>query len=175
MAVTVDTPLNLFVGAGDIYIDAAAAAATTDNNVFRLEREPFVPQLNGTKGPLVGTDYIMSSIPYLETSIAEISETATALQIAGSTSATVGATTTITEDDTRRLGTAAYHDYELRIPGVDGRRASFFVDNAIHTGNAEFTAQDDGLMAPRLTLAGRWDPSDLTAAPWRIEIEVAAS
>ncbi|MCA1570842.1 MAG: hypothetical protein LC798_11095 [Chloroflexi bacterium] len=175
MAVTAATPANLVVGAGEIYIDAAAGGATMDNNTYRVEQEWYVPQLNGVKGALVGTDYKTREEAFLETSMAEINATTVGLMIPGSDSALVGATTTIDTDDTRRISTADYHDYELRVPGLDGKLFKFIVDDAIQTGNAEFEAADDGTLAPRLTVRASWDPADLTASPFRITVTTASS
>jgi hypothetical protein len=175
MAVTSSTPANLVVGAGDMYIDAAAGGATTDSNVYRVEQEWFVPRLNGTKGALVGTDYKIREEAFMEFTLAEHTSTTYGYTIPGSSSATVGAVTTIDTDDTRRIPTADYHDYELRVPGLNGSSYSFFADDAIQTGNAEFEAQDDGLMAPRITVRSSWDPADLTASPFRITITTASS
>ena len=171
MAVSAATPANLVVGAGDIYIDAAAGGATTGNNNYQVEQEWFVPQLNGVKGALVGTDYKIREEAFLEFGLAEHNATTYGLMIPGSTES--GGT--IDTDDTRRIPTADYHDYELRVPGLDGKQFSFFADSALQTGNAEFEAADDGLMAPRIRVRASWDPADLTASPFRITITEGAS
>lgn len=170
MAVSAATPANLVVGAGDIYINAAVGGATTGNNNYVVEQEWFVPDLNGTKGALVGTDYKIREEAFLEFGLAEHTAATYALMIPGSTSATVGTATTIDTDETRRIPTAAYNDYELRVPGLDGKQFSFFADAAVQTGNAEYEAADDGLMAPRIRVRASWDPADLTASPFRLVI-----
>ena len=171
MAVSAATPANLVVGAGDIYIDAAAGGATTGSNQYVVEQDWFVPQLNGVKGALVGTDYKIREEAFLEYGLAEVNATTIGYMVPGSTSATVGDITTISTDDTRRIGTADYHDYELRVPGLNNKQFSFFADDALQTGNAEFEATDDGLMAPRTRVRSSWDPADLTASPFRIAID----
>ena len=93
----------------------------------------------------------------------------------GSSSATVGEQTTIDEDDTRRIATSDYADWELQIERLGGGEFQFEVDNAIQTGNYEGELTDDGLFAPRYTLASRWDPADLTASPHRIRILTGVS
>ena len=166
MAVSAATPASLVVGAGDIYIDAAAGGATTGSNNYVVEQEFFVPQLNGVKGALVGTDYKIREEAFIEFGLAEHNATTYSLMIPGSTES--GGT--IDTDDTRRIPTTSYHDYELRVPGLDGKQFSFFADDAIQTGNAESEATDDGLMAPRIRVRASWDPADLTASPFRITI-----
>ena len=175
MAVTAATPANLVVGAGDIYIDAAAGGATTGSNNYTVEQAWFVLELNGVKGALVGTDYKIREEAFLEFGLAEHTAATYALMIPGSTSTTVGDQTTIDTDETRRIPTASYHDYELRVPGLDGKLFSFFADDAVQTGNAEFEATDDGLMAPRIRVRASWDPADLTASPFRITIDAGVS
>lgn len=174
MAVSAATPANLVVGAGDIYIDDAAGGATTGNNQYTVEQEWFVPQLNGVKGALVGTDYKIREEAFLEFGLAEINATTIGYLIPGSSSATVGDQTTLDTDDSRRISTNDYHDYELRVPGLNGKQFSFFADDAIQTGNAELEAADDGLMAPRTRVRASWDPSDLTSSPFRIVVDLNA-
>ncbi len=171
MAVTAATPANLVVGAGEIYLDAAAGGATTGNNAYAVEQEWFVPQLNGVKGALVGTDYKIREEAFLEFGLAEHTAATYSLMIPGS-SQTGG---TIDTDDTRRIPTADYHDYELRVPGLNGAQFSFFADDALQTGNAEFEAADDGLMAPRIRVRSSWNPADLTTSPFRVTITAGAS
>ena len=174
MAVSAATPANLVVGAGDIYVDTAAGGATTGSNQYVVEQEFFVPQLNGVKGALIGTDYKIREEAFLEFGLAEVSATTIGYMIPGANSATVTDITTLDTDDSRRIATADYHDYELRVPGLDGKQFSFFADDAIATGNAELEATDDGLMAPRIRVRSSWDPADLTASPFRIAIDLNA-
>ncbi len=166
MPVTAATPNNIVIGAGEVYVDTTGGGATTDNNVFRVVHDMFVPELNGTKGALIGTDYITNETAEMEVTLVEISAATIDLMIPGAT--TTGGT--LSSDDTRRVGSTSYHDYELRVPRYSGGNFSFQVDNAINTGNAEYEAADDGMLAPRITVQGRWDPAALNVGPWRIVI-----
>lgn len=175
MPVTSDTPTNIVVGAGEVYRNQDPLGASTDNNVFRIDREIFTPPLNGLKGFLMGTDYIIRSEGILETSIPEISATVMAAGWPGSASDTVGGTTTIDEDDTRRIPVTDYADWELQLERLGGGEFQFEVDNAINRGTLEFTGADDGMMAPRYELHATWDAAALTASPHRIRILTTAS
>ena len=166
MPVTAATPNNIVIGAGEVYVDTTGGGATTDNNVFRVVHDMFVPELNGTKGALLGTDYITNETAEMEVTLVEISAATIDLMIPGAT--TSGGT--LSSDATRRVGSVSYHDYELRVPRYNGGNFSFQVDNAINTGNAEYEAADDGMLAPRITVQGRWDPAALNTGPWRIVI-----
>jgi hypothetical protein len=328
MPVTATTAQELFIGAGEVYVDGLPVGATKDNNVFRVTREYFAPDLNGTPGPIKGTDYVQSETAELEVSIPELDPTklshivpgsvATAgdaqgvaksgganttlaantsagatqitvasasgiaigdiLQIgatgsrefrqvaavagttidligalskahssgdpvveveattlaadapAGSTNLKVASVTGLSVGDyvrfgypgeqevrrltfvgtagvggtgvsffeptqlahrsgdmfleqtssgastiastsgtSRRLPSTAYHEWELRVPGLDGREIRFVLRNAIMTDNAEFEAADDGELAPRLKLQARWDPANITQSAWEIQ------
>ena len=174
MAITADTPTNLVVGAGEVYMDNADVGATVDDNSFRIERTIFTPELNGTKGALVGTDYVTSSEGILEVSIPEFDSTQLLAMWPGAQSA--GSTTvTIDETNARRIPTAAYHDWELQVERLNGGEFQFEVDDAINTANVEASLGDDSLAAPRLELHSRWDPADLTVSPHRIRILDEAS
>jgi hypothetical protein len=177
MAVTAATPANLVVGAGDVKVDSQDVGATVDDNTFRVEEEIFEPDnLNGVPGMLVGTQYKTREEAILEASFPEISADQIPLIWPGSESdGGAGDVETFSWDGTRRLPSAAFHDYELEIPGLDGRVFSFFSDNALNQANAEFAGQDAGLMAPRGEFHSKWDAADLTSSPHRIAVTTPGS
>ena len=177
MGATAQTPANLVIGAGDVLADDADFGVTADDNTFRVEQEIFTPDnLNGVPGALVGTHYKTKEEAILEVTVPEVSSTALGLTWPGSQSATVGADTTIDSDGTdRRIPSADYHDYELRVPGLNGKQFSFFADNGLNQEAIEFNGQNAGMMAPRLEVHSNWDAADLTASPHRIVITVPAS
>lgn len=176
MAITASTPANLVIGAGEVLIDDADGGATKDSNAFRIEQEFAVPDLNGVPGELRGTHHKTSETAFLETSLPELNATVLAAIWPGSDSATAAGVTTLDSDGTvRRIPTADYHDWELRVPGLDGKRFSFFVDGALNLDNLEFEATDDDAAAPRASVHSTWDAADLTASPHRIEIGVGGS
>lgn len=177
MGATAQTPANLVIGAGDVLADAADFGVTADDNTYRIEQEIFTPDnLNGVPGALKGTHYKVREEAVLEVTVPEVSATAVALMWPGSDSATVGTNTTIDSDGTaRRIPDADYHDYELRVPGLNGKQFSFFADDALNMGAIEFNGQNAGMMAPRLELHSTWNAGALTASPHRIVITVPAS
>jgi len=177
--ITVDTPTNLVVGAGDFYKDQAGMGATMGDNQFSITREIFTPELNGAKGKLLGTDYVKTSTGMLSVTLAEVSAATLATAWPGSTSrseTSLGAsTTTIDEDNTRRIPTAAYADYELQVERLDGGEIQFEVDDAIHTASLEGTLGDGSNFGMKLQMESRWDPADLSRSPHRIRLLAAAS
>lgn len=175
MSVTADTPTNLIVGAGEALMDHANIGATAEDNVFRIEREIFTPDLNGVKGALIGTDYVTMSEGVLELGIPEFNGTLLRAGWPGANTTGPGAMEVIDEDNTRRIPSAAYHDWELQVERLNGGEFQFEVDGAINTGNLEATLGDDSLAVPRFELHSRWDPAALTASPHRIRILAVAS
>lgn len=175
MGVTADTPTNIVIGAGNVHRNHANLGASTGDNVFTITREIFTPQLNGLKGSLLGTDYVTKSEAMLATSIPEVSAAVMAAGWPGSTSTPTAGMTVIDEDDTRRIPTADYADWELQVERLGGGQFQFEVDNAINRANLELSGQDAGMMAPRYELHGSWDPADLTSSPHRIRILDVAS
>lgn len=175
MGVTADTPTNLVVGAGEIHVDLADLGASTGNNLFAIDRTIFTPQLNGLKGALLGTDYVVSSVGRIETTIPEVSAEVLAKGWPGSQSAVVGGATTIDENNTRRIPLSDYHNWKLEVERLGGGAFEFLADNAIQTGALEYETQDADLVAPRFNLVSRWDPAALTASPHRIRIVDVAS
>lgn len=177
MGLTAQTPANLVIGAGDVLADDDDKGVTADDNVYRIEQEIFTPDnLNGAPGALVGTHYKTREEAILEVTWPEISAETLGLMWPGSDSATVGEDTTIDSDGTdRRIPSADYHDYELRVPGLDGKQFSFFADDALNVAPIELSGQNAGMMSPRLELHSNWAAADLTASPHRIVITVPAS
>lgn len=169
MAVTASTPANLVIGAGDVYADGSVVGASVNDNVYRIDQTYFVPTLNGVPGELRGTHYKVHETAILETAIPEISAAILALAWPGSQSAGSG-TVTIDTDGTRRIPTADYHDWELRVPGLDGKQFSFFADGALNQAALAMTAADQGVLAPRLELHSTWDAADITTSPHRIVV-----
>jgi hypothetical protein len=163
------------VGAGDVLVDHANIGSSTESNLFAIDRELFTPDLNGTKGALLGTDYITSSTGRLETTIPEVNALIMARGWPGSSSTPTAGMTVIDEDETRRIPLADYHDWEVQVERLGGGEFQFEVDNGIQTGSLEYELQDDGLVAPRFTVMGRWDAANLTASPHRIRILDVAS
>jgi hypothetical protein len=177
MGVTADTPANLVIGAGDVLVDTTSQGVTADDNVYRIEQEIFTPDnLNGVPGALVDTHYKTREEAILEVTWPEVSAASLALMWPGSDSAVVGDVTTIDSDGTdRRIPSADYHDYELRVPGLNGKQFSFFAENGLNRGTIEASAQNAGMVSPRLEIHSNWSAADLTASPHRIEITAAAS
>lgn len=177
MGVTAQTPANLVIGAGDVLVDAADQGVTADDNTYRVEQEIFTPDnLNGVPGELVDTHYKTKEQAILEVTWPEVSAATLGLMWPGSQSATVGEDTTIDSDGTaRRIPSDDYHDYELRVPGLNDKQFSFFADNGLNRGAIELNAQNAGMVSPRLEIHSAWSAADLTASPHRIVITVPAS
>lgn len=177
MGVTAQTPANLVVGAGDVLVDLADVGATADDNVYRIEQEIFEPDnLNGVPGMLMGTQYKTREEAILEATMPEVSAEQLALLWPGSASTDLGGgATRIDWDGTRRIASDQFHDYMLRIPGLDDVVFKFKADNAINMGSIEFSGQDAGLMSPRGEWHSRWAADSLDASPHRIEVDTSGS
>jgi hypothetical protein len=171
--VTASTPTNLVVGAGIALVDHAVLGATIDSNTFRIERDYFTPDINGVKGALIGTDYITRSEGVLETGIPEISADVFSALWPGSDAAS--SASLITEDDTRRIPLADYHDWEVRVERLGGGHFGFHVDNGLNLANLELSLDDTSVAAPRAEIHSRWDAADTSIAPHRIVVTSSGS
>lgn len=177
MGVRDTTPVNLVMGAGDVLIDHAHRGATAGDNVYRIEQSYAVPDdINGVKGELLGTRYKTREGAVLEVTLPEIAEDVLSLLWPGSTASTVGGDRVIRSDNTRRIPTSDFHDYELRIPRLNGGHFGFHAENAIVDGNSEFSASDGGNgMRPRVSVHSTWDAVALTQSPHFIVIAASGS
>jgi hypothetical protein len=175
MGATAATPANLVIGAGDLTADSTDVGVTADDNTFTIEEEIFEPDnLNGVPGMLVGTQYKIRGEGMLACSMPEIDATRIGYLWPGSQS-TGSSPVQLDWDGTRRIPTSAFKDYVLTVPGLDGKSFTFEVDDAINQGSLEFAGQNAGLMAPRGEFHSKWDPTALTASPYRITYTPAGS
>jgi hypothetical protein len=164
-----DTPVNLVIGAGVVLRAHAYVGASTDDNLFAVEREMFVPPLNGLMTELKGTDFITKSRARLEVSLPELSNTLLQAGIPGAQvdTATPGMAI-ISEAIARRIPDASYADWELDVERVGGGQFQFEIDDAINTGPYEVNLQDAGMAGPRMVLQARADAASPSTSPWRI-------
>ena len=73
MGFRAETPVRIYVGAGEVYIDGAAIGATQEANQFRINREYVdIPKFNGVKGKVRQTDYVMEEVAQLEMNLSEL-------------------------------------------------------------------------------------------------------
>jgi hypothetical protein len=173
---TSQTPANLVIGAGDVKVDSVDKGVTADDNVFKIDETIFEPDnLNGVPGMLVGTQYKTKGSAMLTTKLPEVSADSIELQWPGSRSTPDGDDVIFDWDGTRRLPTSAFHDYELIVPGLNGRVFGFEVDNAINQAGIEFAGKDEGMMAPSIEAHSKWDPTALDESPYRIRVTTPGS
>ena len=168
MGVTADTPVNIVIGAGDVYLDDQLIGATMANNAFRVIRTLFTPDLNGVPGPLEGTDYIQSETAEMECTIPELSADILEVLLPNSDVATSGGDKIVSSSGVRRISSDSYREVELRVPGLDNLEFRFRLHRALVTGPVVFEAADDGVLAPRIIWQGRWEAGDNSASPWEI-------
>ena len=171
--VTASTPTNLVVGAGIVLVDHAVLGASIDANDFQIQRQYFTPQLNGVKGGLIGTDYIVSSEGVLGCTIPEISADVLGKLWPGSAAAS--SASLVTENDERRIPTSDYHDWELRVERLNGGHFGFHADNGLNLATIDANLANAAVAAPRAEIHSRWDAADTTVAPHRIVITTSGS
>lgn len=252
MGFRAETPVRIYVGAGEVFIDGVPIGATQEANTFRINREYVdIPKFNGTYGKVRQTDYVQEEVAQLEMNLSELafdqlslvlpglSSAASAAAAGGGSSAlagpvSIGATTftvgagdgadftpgtwvligsgagseyvlvrsiatdtitvaspftkahlaaataveqtgsggTIITSSPGRLGSADYVGVvELRVPGVDGRFASFRVYDAISVESFEIEVSDETNARYPITFEGRYNENDPSLAPWAMELQ----
>lgn len=255
MGFSSETPVRIYVGAGEVYIDGVPIGATQEANQFRINREYVdIPKFNGVKGKVRTTDYVSEEVAQLEMNLSELAfdqlslvlpgiESAASAAAAGGGSGAlasgvaIGDTTmevgagegatftpgtwvlvgagagsehvlvrsvatdtitvaipfakahlaadavveqtgsggTIISSRPGRLGSSDYAGVvELRVPGVDGRFASFRVFDAISVDNFEIEVSDETNARYPITFEGRYNENDPALAPWLLELQESA-
>lgn len=124
MGVTAATVEEIQVGAGDVWYqdeegDWQAAGATMEDNVWRVERDYTVPNLNGVVSPLKGLDYLAEERVFLETSLPEVSDAILALAIPGAVSEAQSSTVTGSAT-TLAVATTAGQYLAIKLAAVTG-------------------------------------------------------
>jgi hypothetical protein len=100
MGVTAATVEEIQVGAGDVWYKGSedtgwtGVGATMEDNVWRVERDYTVPDLNGVVAPLKGLDYLAEERVMLECSLPQVSDSILALAIPGAVSTAQSSTET---------------------------------------------------------------------------------
>lgn len=162
---------ELLIGAGTVYLDSVPVAMTRENNVVRIMQDLTAPTINGAGGVLARTHY-HNQKPWMEmeATLLDLSAEMLAIMVVGAEISTVGDNTVIQAPEERRVGSDAYHTWELRVPGLDNRQVRFTLRQAIITGNTELTAADDGTapLGPRVTIMSTLNPDNIEASSWAI-------
>jgi hypothetical protein len=83
---TAQTASEIFIGAGDLYIDDVLAGATMDNNVFRVVQTKGGPKVNGAPGPVKGLDYVQDETAEIEATVLELAPDKLLLAVPGAVS-----------------------------------------------------------------------------------------
>lgn len=87
-----ETPVRIYVGAGEVYIDGVPIGATQEANQFRIERTYVdIPKFNGVKGKVRRTDYVQEEVAQLELNLSELAFDQLSLVLPGLESAASGA------------------------------------------------------------------------------------
>lgn len=164
MGVTASTPTNIVFGAGNLEIDETDVGATSGDNGFRIEQTINEPELNGVPGALIGTQYKTREEAVLTAGMPEVDSTIVKALWPGASGENV-----LDWDGTRRIPTAAFHDYDLVVDGLSNT-FHFYADNALNQGNIEYTGRDTDIMNPQIEAHSKWDAAAMTASPHRIHI-----
>lgn len=171
MGATATTPTNLVVGAGDVKVDETDQGVTADDNVYRIDRVMFAPDnLNGVPGTLKGTDYIVKEEAILEATMPEVA----AATIANLLPGWEATGEELAWNTDRRVAEDQYHDYELILPRLGGGQFEFWAYDALNMGAPEFSAQNAGMLSPRIEAHSRWDAAALTTPPQKIVVNLAS-
>lgn len=88
MGFRAETPVRIYVGAGEVYIDGVPIGATQEANQFRINRTYVdIPKFNGVKGKVRQTDYVQEENAQLEMQLSELAFDQLSLVLPGLTSA----------------------------------------------------------------------------------------
>jgi len=119
MSVTATTSSDMFIGAGDVFVDGAAVGATEANNLFRVQRSYFTPKLNGIPGFIKGLDYVKEEQAELEVTIPELNLANLAYAVPGSVAiASDAAGTTLGTYNTTLAAPSVVGDTNVKVTSI---------------------------------------------------------
>lgn len=177
--VTETTKDNFFIGPGLVYKGFVSPSqlgtllgATKGGNEVNIEKQWYVPEIDGALGAIMGTRRLVGCNVKLTTNLLEVTKENIMLALAGSVSEDYG-TPTKTHDKITDSGELADTDYQP-IAIVGQRSGSdepviFVVKNALATEPFNLptgTGKDDAVL--RVAFFGHYDPADPTEIPYEI-------
>lgn len=169
MTVTVNTPARLVFTAGTITVGGVDVGATMEGNVFRLEKEISEPHFHGVRGPLAGGMFMSSLVPYLETTLAEITGVHIGWAIPGVTVLSNASSETISGFVPGCIATTAFKNIILTVTKCDGKTVVLTVKNAIMVDAPELSFNDEGdPVTMKMVWKGCYAAANPTVAPFTI-------
>lgn len=175
--ITSTTYQNLIIDAGAVYANygignEALLGATRGGNKFAIETEYKDLEVDGAKGPVIGSRIITKVTARLTANFVQFSTALLKLALPGSSSANYPTISPTHDSITRALQivTANFQGNIALLGQVSGKTypCVCIIKNAICDGNLELNEKhaDEAVLAIQFT--GHFDPSTMDAEPWEI-------
>ena len=180
--ITTETVHRFVLDAGACYLnygeeDEVLLGATRGGNIFLVEQDVKIMDVDGARGPLKGARRIITIRPRITANLIEIDTAALLAMLPGSAEADYPSTEAKTHDSIKRIRDIIDGDYltNVAIVGkVSGADEDLIciVKEALSDENMQLAMvdKDEGVIA--VTFTGHFNPADLTEEPWEIRYPV---
>lgn len=177
---TANSPQSFVVDAGAVYLNYGLPTerklgATRGGSTFVIEQEVRSVEVDGAKGPTMGTRRIVESIARINANLMELTTENIMLAIAATTSTPTNEDGTVgtTHDSIRRTREIGPTDYleNVAIVGNKGGTNENFVGllyNVLADGGFSVEQNDRDEAVVEVQFTAHFDPADMTIEPWEI-------
>jgi hypothetical protein len=182
--ITTNTYRRFIIDSGALYLNYGETSqvllgATRGGSTFSIEQEIREMEVDGAKGPVVGSKRVIRSAPMIKANFVEMGPSLLSLGIPGSSVADYPVAPGVkTHDQITRALQIAASDYNTNIAiigectGSSTGYIECIISNPLANGNIElgFADNDESVLA--VEFIGHFAVSDLNTEPWKINFPI---
>jgi len=170
--ISATTRNRLILGVGTFTVNGVSIGATQKEGVFAVEQEIYAPSLGGARGPVEGTEKVLSEIPSLELPMVEVSVSNLA-RVLPSVSSDSDATSEYTKlEEFGYLAVAQYVDVVWTGKTMNDKEVVITLYNCRAEGGISMNLSDDGETVYTVKFLGFYAPADPDVRIWKLETEI---
>ena len=159
---------KIMLGVGTVTVGGTALGMTRGGSVFTVEREFRDIVADGDMGPVMGRKVLDREVARLTVNALELFTAANMTKYYPATTLTTG-TTSDTYTGSLKVVSGDYADVVFTGSTLDGKDVTITLEDAINTGNLEWTFEDKNEVVPSLEYTAHYTTN--TTAPWKVVFE----
>jgi len=170
MAISTNTPTQMIIESGDLYINDVDIGAVKGGATFTVEQDIFFPELAGARGGIAGTGKVVKETATLTCAVAEVTMTkllAVLPTLASSSDATSEYTTT---PNIGLVGSAAHLTVYIKTTNTNSKVMQFILYNALAEGGLSMNFEDGAETTYEVTFRSYYSSSTPKARCWQIAL-----
>lgn len=171
MAISSNTPTQMLLDAGDLYINGVDVGATVGQGSFSVEQEIYFPELNGAIAGIAGTGKVVKETATLQVTIAEltVAKLLTVLPtLASSSDATSEYTTT---PSVGLVGSSSHVTVHWQGTTTNSKTVQCLLYNALAEGGLTLNFEDGAETSYQVTFRSYNGASAPKARNWKVAVQ----